>query len=497
METKILFAKTRTIVQTKDGKVLFPQSHFLNFGSGAGAPKIDTQTTYHSCLKCFERFLTLERISIEQNILNLGTYLDAHQTLRLKYWLGFSFQFMLSCKKIPTKFMNSYAMEQEWKKIHLVGKNGQPCVGSNYVALSTYNLRISTITSYLEHHFRYFGREMVNNDRAGNLRRGLEETLKVLRDSVSSGRPHESQITSFPQERWHQILSLIALHPEKTFLTNKGDPCRNLKKHQLIAFLCAEGLRRGAVANLRIQDHRDDGMLQIRPNSVYWDKINDGRRKPGTASLKQRDADFRRPGEGWYFKINPHTNFVFREYLKERKRTIDKFGADRSQGFLFLKEDSGLPLTHRQHIDETFKALKRGLSAQGLLQIDGSDPFAKEGINHYECRPHVFRHSGVCEMALRWFNTNSKMATIIHRLEEANTPQDIIDDLRQETNTDLKKDITGLEEFLRDIYNWSPTSEMPKLYAKRVETMFARGVRSDYLDLVIEMKNKLLGDVRA
>ena len=153
---------------------------------------------------------------------------------------------------------------------------------------------------------------MVNFDRSGSLRNELDEILKILKDAVPTGKPHESQISSYPQSRWYQIIELIALKPEEAFLTRGGKPSANLIKHQLVVLLCSEGLRRGAVANLRIQDHKDDGMLLVRGNEEYWYQVNGGKRKRGTASLKQRFAD---PRESvFHFMINPLTNFFFKQY---------------------------------------------------------------------------------------------------------------------------------------------------------------------------------------
>ncbi|MCQ8896740.1 hypothetical protein NQT62_09880 [Limnobacter humi] len=481
-------------MQTHDGIVLFPQSHFLNFlGSSTSPPKVDSQIKYHDALKSFELFLSLEGITIEKNILEKGIYLDSHQALRLKYWLGFTYNFMKSCRQIPGRLMNAYAREAQLRKIRLITKNGRPSVDAAYVALSTYSQRVQVVSSYLKHHYRFFGKEMVNFDRSGSLRNELDEILKILKDAVPTGKPHESQISSYPQSRWYQIIELIALKPEEAFLTRGGKPSTNLMKHQLVALLCSEGLRRGAVANLRIQDHKDDGMLLVRGNEQYWYQVNGGKRKRGTASLKQRFAD---PRESvFHFMINPLTNFFFKQYLTQRKRIVDKYGSDRTHGFLFIQPSSGLPYTNREHVTETFRLLKEGLSAKQLLKIDDSDPFITDtGNNEYECRPHVFRHSGVCERAINWFHTGSRAARIVQELEKINAPRHIIDELR---TIEISKDLSALEKYLVQVFGWAPESEMAALYAKRVEKIFANGVRSDFHDLVIELKNRILGSNHA
>lgn len=209
MKTILLLGNNRAIVQTADGRILFPQSHFLNSCGTGDAPKVATQVKFHNDLKGFELFLTLEELSIEENILNNQAYLDVHQAVRLKHWLGLTLEYMQTCKQVPLSLFNDFARSKAQKKIKLASEKGIPNPDPRYVALSTYSQRIAVLRSYLNHHYRFFGREMVNFDRSHSLRKSLDETLTILGDFIQLGRAHESQINSFPQNRWHSIIEVI------------------------------------------------------------------------------------------------------------------------------------------------------------------------------------------------------------------------------------------------------------------------------------------------
>lgn len=467
MEIRLENGTIRSLVTDRKGNVLFPQTHFLNHHTKDN-PR--TRITYLNHLQPLENFFTLANFSIEENILSKGLYLTAQQALDLRYWLALKLDFMRKCKTIPRSVMSASARRQEdaflKPGLSLAAINGA-AQESKYVALGTQSQRVSCVVRYFRHHYQHFGKQMFAFDRSGSLLKSLEETIHILTDTLDENSAHEAKILSYPRSLWHQIIEEIALNPEECFLSEGGASSQDYLRDQAISLLASEGLRRGAIANLRIQDIFEDGNLHIRPNEMYWSALLDGKISYGTPGIKIRKA-YDHNNEGFKLKIQPLTHYILKKYLQYRFQTIKNFGADRTFGFVWVDPDSADVLADVKHVSRTFERLKRGLSKKGLLKKSrGSDSYAPDGPE-YDCRPHIFRHSGVCESATEWLirtKMSPELLEIIEDLERFGTDQKLLERMRK---LETKPNLDALVIFLRDRFAWSSQSEMPLMYANRV-----------------------------
>ncbi len=469
MEIRLGFTERQALVLDHHGDVLFPQTYFLNEGqfrysdktgaflsSGAGIPNPNTQQSQFMVLQALEYFFTLNGFTIEENIATQGVYFESHQAMALRDWMALPLNRMASLKSMRAN-ITELDHDNRRRAIRLAASEGKKLKPLEKVSRNTQNQRLAHLRGYLATHYQIFSRYLYGRDPKQLLKNELISALQLLKVKAPKVSGHQGQIVSFPMFRWVQVLDAIVHNPEQAFLTESGHPAKNLCRHQAVALMCADGLRFGAVAFAAAKDIDHSGMYSLDPsNRDLWIEEEGGIRNANVPALKNHVE------VGLAFQLKPVTTKFVNDYMTHRAIRLKRLIGNRSKGLLFIDDFKGTPLEKR-HVRHTFNCLKRGLDKMGLLDVDASDLHSKSK-KKYECRAHVFRHSGVCDFAFAWLQNVTLSDEVVRRLCDEGEEKEF----RQIAEKTAAKHLGGLVEAVRTRFGWSNKSTMPTLYAQRV-----------------------------
>lgn len=284
------------------------------------------------------------------------------------------------------------------------------------------------------------------------LRREVRKCSGDLKSAIRGAKSaHPHMIRSVPSARFLEIYSAIFLDAPNILRSKVGREGRHQLRDRAMLLLAGEGLRPGAIGNLRIADFRWDGPKNL---GYVVLKDNTARRSKSlsAATPVQKGASSKQNyNSELTVSIWPTTANAVRDYIdSEREAVTTRTLKNRSEGFLFLGGHGG-PISDRGTIAHVFRRAGKGLAARGLLSRDPKDPYLVG--EEYSFNAYLLRHSA----ASMFYSAKSQ---------------------------ELKSDV--VEDLMKSRFGWSRRSEMPSLYARRAMTDAASLTVEDFIESLME-----------
>ena len=281
-------------------------------------------------------------------------------------------------------------------------------------------------------------------------RRDLAESYQAivneLKTKIKRKPKHPTQLRSLPAERFKQLMKVAFCSPERLFDSGEG-VCSTIKRDRAIFLLACEGLRPGAIGNLQVADFKGQ-YLQIMDNVGRRGEAS----TTGTPMQKGARSERIEYHSEYTLTLWPWTQEAVRDYLRiERSDLLARRVKNKSKGFLFLEVLGAGPIRNRKTLSLIFSKAGKKAKENGLLARESGDVYVKS--EDYDLVAYTLRHSA---------------ATLF--VKEKGSGDTAVSAMKAR-------------------FGWSPSSNMPALYARRADMDAAA---FDIEDLWVEMRSEML-----
>jgi hypothetical protein len=452
---KQVFAKRNFVLLHDDGSIHYPFSKYLT----------DKFTNPHTrelvaqSLRIFYRFCAAHQIELLYRSLE-GRCLTPDEAKRLAE---------LCWRPLPEveAMVNKKVLSITSAK---AGRAPRELPGA--VEANTARKRLHHIAGYLEIYREVF---LEPNIRSATHRELLKHEYDKIGDHLrktirGTKQSHHLSIKSLPTDKFLSLIEAVYLRPHDLFQTTAGKASRTLLRDRAMVLLACEGLRPGALGNIALGDFMPSKeKLVIKDNRAKRSE----RIKTSTPKLKLGDSTQVNSASETMITLWPFTVRAINEYIEcERNAVLMKRLANRSKGFLFLSDEGG-PIRHRATITEMFNKLGTRLVALGLLDI-GDDPYFQKQKS-YDFYGYVLRHSAASFFLSEKCIEYAEKAGVKRPFGYKDVPDSV-------------KDLMKLR------FGWTPSSNMPELYAARAlsdnASVLLMGFNQRLLDVAAALKQK-------
>lgn len=324
---------------------------------------------------------------------------------------------------------------------------------SGAVAATTASQRLGHIADFLRWYLKNILDPRIRSTQLrAELQDRYESSALYLKGKIRGGNAkHPTQIRSLPTDVFKRIIREIYVHPEQIFCTASGEPCSTPKRDRAIFLLACEGMRPGAIGNLRLEDF-ESGQIRIHDNAGRrGTRITEGTPVQKGARSNKQDYNSELSMTLWPWTIDSIHDYI----NTERDALLGIRLHNASKGFLFLESNNAGPIKNRKTISNVFKRARASLHRQGLLARSSADRYVK--AKKYNLTGYTLRHS----------------SATLYLAEKGNSDQ---------TRSEMK-----------ERYGWTPNSHMPDRYGRRANMDAASVDLGEFWDSIQAERTTLRG----